>query len=133
MLGRAIILGVVASMLASAAVAVAVPFVIPPLFGHAFRGSVLPVWVLLPGQCAANVATIAAAKLLADGRPGSQSAGLFWAAVTTVIGLFLFVGSFGIIAAAAVTSVSQFVFLGYVTIALRRGPPLKRIHWMNEA
>ena len=132
MLGRAILLGFVASLLASAAVAVAVPFVIPLLFGQAFRGSVLPVWVLLPGQCAANVGTIAAAKLLADGRPGSQSVALFWAALITVIGLFLFVGTFGIIAAAAVTSVSQFVFLAYVTIALRRGPPLKHIHWLND-
>jgi O-antigen/teichoic acid export membrane protein len=133
MLGRAMILGFVASILASAAVAAAVPWFIPTLFGNAFRASVLLVWVLLPGQCAANVATIAAAKLLADGRPGAQSSGLFWAALTTVIGLFLFVGSFGILAAAVVTSVSQFVFLAYVMIAVRRGPPLKRIHWVAPA
>ena len=58
--------------------------------------------------------------------------GLFWAAVTTVIGLLLFVGSYGIVAAAAVTSVSEFVFLAYVMLALRRGPRLKPIRWVAE-
>jgi len=132
MLGRAIVLGLVASILASAAVAAAVPWVIPALFGHAFRASVLPLWLLLPGQCAFNVGWIAAAKLQADGRPGAQSMGLFWAAVTTVIGLLLFVGRFGIVGAAVVTSVAEFVYLAYVMIALRRRPPLKRIQWVAE-
>ena len=132
MIWRAILLGLVASVLASAVVAAAAPWVIPFLFGPGFRASVLPVWILLGGQCAANIGTIAAAKLLADGRPGAQSAALFWAAVATVIGLFLFVGTYGIIAAAVVTSVSQVVYLVYVLFALGRKRPPRRIRWVAE-
>ena len=132
MVWRAMLLGLVASVLASLAVAVAVPWVIPFLFGPGFRASVVPVWILLGGQCAANVGTIGCAKLLADGRPGAQSAALFWAAAATVVGLFLFVGTYGILAAAGVTTGSQLVYLAYVLLALARKPRHPPIRWVAE-
>ncbi len=133
MVWRAVLLGAASSVLASLAVAVAVPWVIPFLFGPGFRASVVPVWIMLGGQVAANVGTIAAAKLLADGRPGANSIALMWAAAATVVGLFLFVGTYGIIAAAAVTTASQVVYLAYVVFALCRKPPPRPIRWVADA
>jgi O-antigen/teichoic acid export membrane protein len=95
--------------------------VLPPLFGGAFRASLVPLWVMLPGQCAANVATVVSYKLMADNRPGAASAGLVVAAVVTVAGLAIAIRPFGILGAAAVTTASQVSLLAYVAAALFRG------------
>jgi O-antigen/teichoic acid export membrane protein len=121
----------VTSCVASAATALVAPVGLPLLFGDAFRPSVHLVWILLPGMIAANLAWVFGTRLCAEGRPGAQSWGLFWAAVVTVIGLALFAGPYGITGAAVVTSVSQGAFLVYEAGAVvrhsRRTPTPTRI------
>jgi O-antigen/teichoic acid export membrane protein len=119
---RAVWWAIWASVLCSLGVAVLAPWVIPTLFGSAFTASLGPLFILLPGQCAANIGRVVASKLMADNRPGTASMGLVAAAVVTVIGLLLTVEEYGIYAGAWVTTISQFTYLGYVSVAVwRRG------------
>jgi O-antigen/teichoic acid export membrane protein len=120
--GKAVWWAIVASVLCSAGAAAVAPWFIPTLFGSAFRASLGPLFILLPGQCAANVGRVVASKLMADNRPGTASMGLVAAAVVTVIGLLLTVEQYGIYAGAWVTTIAQFTYLGYVSVAVwRRG------------
>lgn len=111
-----------ASVLCSAGIGLLAPWVLPALFGEAFRSSLAPLWILLPGQCAANVGRVIASKLLADNRPGTASAALGVAAAITVVGLLVTVDRYGIHGAAAVTTASQVVYLAYVALAVRSRP-----------
>jgi O-antigen/teichoic acid export membrane protein len=120
--GKAVRWAIVASVLCGVGAAVVAPWLIPALFGSAFRASLGPLFILLPGQCAANVGRVVAAKLMADNRPGTASMGLIAASVVTVIGLLFTVDAYGIYAAAWVTTAAQFIYLGYVSVAVwRRG------------
>ncbi len=122
LLARAMAWSALVSITASIGIAVLAPWVLPALFGAAFDDSLHPLWILLPGQCALNVANIIGEKLIVDGRPGTESLGLGIAAITTVVALVLLVPPFGILGAAAATTLSEFVLLGYVWIADQRGP-----------
>jgi O-antigen/teichoic acid export membrane protein len=104
-------------------VAVAAPIGLPLLFGHAFHGSIVPLWLLLPGQVAFDLGNVISQKLMADNHPGVVSHGLALAAGVTVVGLAVTVDPFGIIGASIVTSVSQFAFLGYLVWAVHRFQP----------
>jgi O-antigen/teichoic acid export membrane protein len=99
------------------------PFVVPWLFGSAFRGSVVPVLLLLPGQILFDLGNVAAQKTMAENRPGQVSKGYLLAAVVTVAGLAIFIGPFGIRGAAVVTTVSQMFYFAYLFLSarLRRG------------
>jgi O-antigen/teichoic acid export membrane protein len=118
--GQAIRWSTASSILSGAAIAALAPWVIPWLFGGAFRSSLVALWVLLPGQTASNLATVASQKLMADNRPGTVSASLVAAAIVTVIGLAVAAPPFGVLGAAIVTTVSQLVLLLFVGMALVR-------------
>ena len=120
--GKAVRWAVVASVSCAVAAAVVAPWLIPALFGPKFSASIGPLFILLPGQCAANVGRVVAAKLMADNRPGTASLGLVTAAVVTVVGLLLTVEQYGIYAGAWVTTIAQFTYLTWVCVAVwRRG------------
>lgn len=89
------------------------PWVLPLLFSDDFRGAIVLLWLLLPGQIAFDMGSVITQKLLADGRPGGVSRALICALGTTVIGLAAFVDRYGIKSAAIITTVSGFVFLAY--------------------
>lgn len=99
--------------------ALSASWVIPWLFGEGFRGSLAPLWVLLPGQVCYDLANIISVSLQAEGRPGASSRGLTLAAVVTAVAIGPAVGRYGIVGAAAVTSCSQAAFLAYVGYAVR--------------
>jgi O-antigen/teichoic acid export membrane protein len=96
------------------------PVVLPLLFGHAFRGAVGPLWMLIPGQIAFDVGGAVSQKAMADNKPGAVSRAMAVAGVVTVAGLALTVKPWGILGAAAVTSLSQFVFLAYLWHEVKR-------------
>lgn len=112
------------TLLASLAIAGLVgglsPVVLPLLFGNAFRDSVVPLLILLPGQVLADQGTVMSQQLMVDNRPGVVSHALLAAATVTVVGLAIVVVPFGIIGAAAVTTASQATFAGYVVVQATR-------------
>lgn len=118
-LSSAVRWNLVASIITSINVAAFAPLALPLLFGSPFRASIAPVWIMLPGQVANNAASVLGSKLLADGRPGLVSLGLLVASAVTVIGLSLTVGRWGILAAAWVTTVSQFAYWAFIALVLR--------------
>lgn len=111
---------------ASGSIALAVglmaPFVIPFLFGSDFRGSVVPMIILLPGQVLGDLSNIQTSRLEADGRPGAASQSIMVAAIITVVGLLIAVPRLGIEGAALVTSIAQLGYFvtGYVFLRTRR-------------
>lgn len=102
------------------AVAVTAPFLLPLVYGSAFRGAVVPLLILLPGQVCLDMANVVNAKLEADNRPGKASKGTALGAITTVMFVIPAVHLYGIEGAAFVTSASQALFLAYVWNANRR-------------
>lgn len=115
----------IASIIISGLIALATPVVIPWVFGDDFRGAVALVLLLLPGQVAQNIGIVLAGRLQAIGRPGKASQGQLLAAVLTGAGLWFFIGRFGIVAAAVVTSVSQFAYLAYIWWWVRSAPHIE--------
>ncbi|MFN0028447.1 MAG: oligosaccharide flippase family protein [Acidimicrobiales bacterium] len=97
-------------------------FVIPLLFGKSFRGSLNPLYVLLPGQVCFDLANVIGQALQAEGRPGTSSRALTLAAVITATTITLAVGRYGLVGAALVTTTSQAAYLVYVSLAIRRPP-----------
>lgn len=110
------------SLAISGAIALTVPFVLPFVFGEDFRNAVHLVLLLLPGQVFQNVGIVLAGRLQAVGRPGRASQAQLLAALVTMVGLALFIGPFGVEAAAVVTSSSQLAYLLYVWGAVRLAP-----------
>jgi O-antigen/teichoic acid export membrane protein len=112
------------AVLSSATIAVLVaataPKVLPLLFGSQFRGALHPLWIMLPGQVALDLGNVISQKLMADNTPGDLSKAYAFAAVVTVVGLTLTVAHWGVIAAAVVTSVSEFCYLGFLAWKLYR-------------
>jgi O-antigen/teichoic acid export membrane protein len=109
-----------ASATIAATIGVTAPVLIPLLFGRAFAGAVPLLWILLPGQVAADLAAVLGSRLLAEGRPGITSQGLIVGMVVTVVGLAIAVKPFGTRGAAVVTVLSQFAFLAWVVVRGRR-------------
>jgi O-antigen/teichoic acid export membrane protein len=120
----AMIVGVRWTLYSSCALAVVIgalaPVAIPLLFGGAFRGAIVPLWILLPGQIAFDVGGTVSQKVMADNRPATVSSALVVAGVVTVVGLAVTVRPWGIVGAAVVTSLSQFVYLAYLSAAVTR-------------
>jgi O-antigen/teichoic acid export membrane protein len=110
--------GGIAVLMAAGAV-----WIIPLAFGHAFSGAVVPLWLMLPGQVLADIATVYNAQLMAEGRPGSSSASLAVGAVVSVLTIWPAVHLAGIRGAAVVTSISQAAVLAtalYYIVKVRR-------------
>jgi O-antigen/teichoic acid export membrane protein len=111
---------VLSSVTVAVVVAAAAPEILPLLFGNQFRGALHPLWIMLPGQVALDLGNVISQKLMADNSPGDLSKAYVFAAVVTVVGLTLTVAHWGVIAAAVVTSVSEFCYFGYLWWKLRR-------------
>jgi O-antigen/teichoic acid export membrane protein len=77
-----------------------------PLYGHQFRGSIVPLLILLPGVAALAVGGTAAIVLSIFNRPEVSSIAELAGIVLTGAGLWLVLDRYGIIGAAIVSSVS---------------------------
>jgi O-antigen/teichoic acid export membrane protein len=80
--------------------AAAAPILLPLVFGEAFRGAVVPTWILLFGLSAVGVTGIVSAFLYGAGRPGLNSLGLTSGLVVTVILDVLLIPRFEVVGAA---------------------------------
>jgi O-antigen/teichoic acid export membrane protein len=110
---QALYITLASSILLAGTVAALASTVFPILFGPGFHGALVPLWILLPGQVAFDLANTLSQKLMADGQPGVVSRAWVAAAAVTAVGLALTVGPYGIVGAAAVTSVSEITYLAY--------------------
>jgi O-antigen/teichoic acid export membrane protein len=107
----------VVGLATAAGLAIAAPLLIPLLYGEAFRPSVTPMLLLLPGVVVWTPAIVLMGGLEAVNRPMTGSIPQIVAAVLTVTGLSLFLARGGINAAAAVSSIayaSAFVIAAFL-------------------
>lgn len=102
------------SAMVALVIAVLAPVILRVVFGERFTPATTALRLLLPGAIAFDVQGVITTKLLSDGRPGETSRGAFIGAVITIVGLLTLAPTYGINAAAIVTSVawtSQVLFL----------------------
>lgn len=98
-------------------------WVVPWVFGEEFSASITPLLLLLPGAFAADVNKVVTTALSNFDRPENGSKAQVASAITTVIGLAVLLGPFGIIGAAITSSASYTVAL---VVALWYWRALKR-------
>jgi O-antigen/teichoic acid export membrane protein len=109
-----IISGTIAVLIAANAL-----WAIPFVFGSAFSGAVVPLWLMLPGQVLADVAEVYGVELMAEGRPARSSFALALGALVSIITIYPAIELWGIRGAALVTSLSQAVLLGVILYSVR--------------
>lgn len=101
-----------ASAAAAVVTALAAPIVIPFVYRDEFTEAVTPLRVLLPGIVFWTAGMVLEAALSASGRPGQASLSQLYGLVLTVAGLWWSLPRYGIIGAAATSSVAYLaVFL----------------------
>lgn len=113
-------LAIVSGVVLAAGVALAIPVLLPLLYGSRFSASVIPALLLLPGTAAFAFSGTASQALISLGRPGSVTVSELIALGVTVPGLALAVPTFGISGAAAVSSAAYLVRAVAQVVALRR-------------
>ncbi len=101
-------------------VGLAAPVALPIAFGPQFSHGLHALWVMLPGQVAADVAQVSITRLQSLGRPGQSSWAFGAGALVSVVAILPAVHAGGITGAAVVTTASQLVVLGYAVLAVRR-------------
>ena len=94
------------SAIASVALAAISPVIIPLIYGAAFQDAVRPTIILLVGSIPWGGQIVARQCANALGFPGFSSVGECVGLAVTIIGLVLFVPSYGIIGAAVVSVVA---------------------------
>jgi O-antigen/teichoic acid export membrane protein len=109
-----------ASVITLALAAVA-GFVVPILFGPAFKPAVKAVWLLCPGTVCLAVNQVIGDVLRGRGRPLHAGIGEGFAVVITVAGLAATVPRYGIYGAAAVSSAAYALATVVLLTLLRRG------------
>jgi len=100
---------VMASLAVLVPLGLAAKLFIPFVFGEEFSESVVPLLLLLPGAFASDVNQIFATALTGFNHPEKASRAQVYSAITTVIGLLLLLGPYGIIGAAITSSVAYSV------------------------
>jgi O-antigen/teichoic acid export membrane protein len=118
--GRALATVLVCSTLVAAVLALLGPLLLDLLFGSDFAHAATPLRLLLLGQVAKDATNPLTAQLLAINRPGATSQASAVAGIITVAGLLFLVPRSGINGAAATTTISYLVRLGYSAISVRR-------------
>jgi O-antigen/teichoic acid export membrane protein len=87
------------------------------VYGDEFSGAVVPLWILLPGCVLLAAAGVLGSGLYGLGRPFTAGLTNAVGMVVTVVGLLLFLERWGIVAAAAVSTVSYAaVFLSALVV-----------------
>ncbi len=129
---RTVILTMQATMViafvAAVPLMVLAPLALKVIYGGGFGGAVEPLRLLLPGAVAQAGVTVLWSGLLAAERPFLASSAIAPAAVATVISLIIFLPTYGINAAAIITTV---VYIGeLVALAILYRRTLK-IRWRD--
>ncbi|MFV0463762.1 MAG: lipopolysaccharide biosynthesis protein [Nostocoides sp.] len=112
------------ALLGSTSVAVALgivaPWLLPTVYGAEFAGAVTPLWLLLPGAVFWSGSSIVSAGLRAAGAPGRASLVQIAGIAITVAGLLLTLPRFGILGAAATSTVAYAVTFLATAVTLHR-------------
>jgi O-antigen/teichoic acid export membrane protein len=103
---RALVVVTVATAATAAAV---VPFLIPFLFGEAFRASILPFWLLMPGAIGLTALLVFSNALVGSLSPGRASLGPVSALATGVALDLVLIPRYGAAGAAAAASAAFLV------------------------
>ncbi|HEX9991592.1 MAG TPA: oligosaccharide flippase family protein [Acidimicrobiales bacterium] len=118
--GRYLRLALLVGVAASAAIALTGPFLVPLLFGRPFRGSVVPLLILLPGTAALGMGLTAMRILNAVDRPGASSIAEGSGFVVTAVGLAVAVPLAGIKGAAIVSTLAYWTRIAVQLRVLRK-------------
>lgn len=113
------IIGVLTA-LSAAAFYIAAPPAIALVYGADFRGSVLPLFWLLPGIVCLGASKILSADLAGRGRPEINSIGAAISLIVTVALDLLFIPRYGMVGAAAASTLSYLTTLLYTLWAYRQ-------------
>ena len=105
----------------SLAVAAVAPLLLPLLFGEGFRGALVPLLLLLPGQVAGAMAEVLRADLSSRGHPGQASLCQGIAAAVTVVLIVPAVHRHDIAGAAVVTTIAYVSMFISAAVLARRG------------
>lgn len=118
--GRAIRLTLAASLATGAVLALLAKPLLRLAFGAAFTPAAVPLWILLPGTVAVACGMVLGAGLGAAGMPGRASVAQLVGLAVTLAGLALTVAPFGIIGAAATSTVAYLFATATALFFLRR-------------
>ncbi|MGH9278678.1 MAG: polysaccharide biosynthesis C-terminal domain-containing protein [Acidimicrobiales bacterium] len=124
LISQALRLTLLASVLVSAAIAVASPLLLPVLYGQEFARAVGPLLLLLPGTVVFCASMVGESFLTATGRPGRVTFAELSGLALTLVGLPIVVPRWGIVGAAILSSVSYSVVLAVCVTFLRQGGPV---------
>jgi O-antigen/teichoic acid export membrane protein len=113
--------GLAAAILAP--IALSAYWVIPAVFGPAYRGAVPLLWILTPGGIFLATGQVVGDLLRGLNRPGVVATAQGFAAVGTVILLLALLPSTGVAAAAIASTVAYGIALAVMIRWLRRPPP----------
>jgi O-antigen/teichoic acid export membrane protein len=94
-------------------------FIVPVVYGSAFRGTVLPLLLLIPGSLCFAISRTASASLIIAGQPGRSSISETIALAVSAVGLVILLPPFGIAGAAAVSTIAYLTRLLTLLIVLR--------------
>jgi O-antigen/teichoic acid export membrane protein len=130
-----------AAVLSSAGMAIAILapvvvssyWVVPLVFGPAYRGAVPLLWILAPGGVFMASSQVAGDLLRGRDRPGLVAVAQGLAAVFTVVLLIVLLPSMGVAAAAVASTVAYGVALAVMVHWLWRPPPVRGPHRRGQA
>jgi O-antigen/teichoic acid export membrane protein len=117
---RAVRTTILLVMVLNVCVALAVPLVIPLVFGSRFSGAVTMSWILLAAALPLATATVLSNCLVGDGLPGVPARGEILTLLITIPGLIVMVPRFGGLGAAWVSLVAYTVDAAYQISRSRR-------------
>jgi O-antigen/teichoic acid export membrane protein len=116
---------VLLSVVGAAVIAVLAPLLVLALFGSAFLPAVVPLWVLLPGVIALGLDKPIASYQLGRGRPQISLYVALIATPITVVAYVLLIPTYGIVGAAAGSTISYIATTAVDVVFLHRVSPLR--------
>ena len=108
------------NVLAAVPLALAASALLPLVYGPAFRGAVVPSWILLAGSVGAGVTGLVGAYLYGVGKPGLNSVAIGAGVVVAAVGDVLFIPRYGAIGAAGASAVSYLATVGMLLFCFAR-------------
>jgi O-antigen/teichoic acid export membrane protein len=116
---------VLVSVAGAVVIAVLAPLLVLVLFGSAFLPAVVPLWVLLPGVVALGLDKPIASYQLGRGRPQISLYVALFATPITVAAYVLLIPRYGIVGAAAGSTISYIATTAIEIVYLHRVSPLR--------
>jgi O-antigen/teichoic acid export membrane protein len=107
------------SALGALAIAVIAPWVLTPIFGQDFAGSLKPLLWLLPGTVALSGSKILASYIFSQGRPGLNSLITIGSLAVTVVADFALIPPYGVTGAAFASTLAYATHFGLALLVYR--------------